>query len=58
VDDLLNYYQCDGCWATYKISHSLNDANENYKIEYCPFCGSNEVDEDEITKESFLDDSD
>ncbi len=56
MEDLLSIFQCESCEATYKISHSMETSN--YKIRYCPFCATDNFDEDEIYEESFLDDSD
>jgi len=33
--------QCDECQATCKVEHDLDE--EHYKIETCPFCGSEDL---------------
>lgn len=33
--------QCDECQATYTIEHDLEE--DLYEIEYCPFCGTEDV---------------
>ena len=37
--------QCDECQATYTIEHDLEE--KLYEIEYCPFCGSEDIEIEE-----------
>jgi Zn finger protein HypA/HybF involved in hydrogenase expression len=37
--------QCDECQATYTIEHDLDE--KLYEIEYCPFCGSVDIEIEE-----------
>jgi rRNA maturation endonuclease Nob1 len=49
MEDFNNYYQCEVCAATFKLSHSLDE--QSYNINHCPFCGENELYIDEIVIE-------
>jgi len=44
MDDNTNYYLCESCEGSFKISHSL-DPNL-YQIKICPFCGAEDLIED------------
>jgi len=37
--------QCDECQATYTIEHDLEE--KLYEIEYCTFCGSEDIEIEE-----------
>ena len=37
---------CTNCGATYEVKHDLPE--EDFKETFCPFCGHESVEEDEI----------
>ena len=45
---------CKDCNATFRINHSLNVAS--YEIGFCPFCGSEDIDEEDDYDEEDMED--
>ena len=39
--------KCDNCGAEYTVEHDLPE--EDYKIRFCPFCGEEKENDDEIS---------
>jgi DNA-directed RNA polymerase subunit RPC12/RpoP len=46
MEDIVRFYQCESCQASYRISHSL--AGQSYEVNQCPFCGSNDFYTDSV----------
>ena len=46
MEDIVKFYQCESCQASYRISHSLG--GRSYEVTGCPFCGSDDFYTDSI----------
>ena len=45
---------CRDCNATFRIKHSMNVSR--YEIGFCPFCGSEDIDEEDDYDEEEMED--
>ena len=45
---------CRDCNATFRIKHSMNVSR--YEIGFCPFCGSEDIDEEDDYGEEEMED--
>ena len=40
--------QCEDCLATLQIHHDLDDENMYTDIRHCPYCGSEDIEVEEL----------